>query len=208
MKANDIKYSKNIFAFLDILGFRSIVNESRINNELVRKIADILKRSQQIALSSMDLKPTVLEVDPSKYMYRAFSDTILISGPYTSHHDMSFISMWVMINQYYLWKEEQTFIRGAMVYGDVFIDKDIVFGPALIDAYDLERTKAVWPRVLIDKSLLGKFTETELKRDFLEFIRQDTRNVVYLDYLREIYHLFLVAESKRITGKTSESKAP
>lgn len=135
MKMNETKYSEKIFAFLDILGFERIVNESRNNPELVSKIANILVRSKKIALSSLDLKPTVLQVDPSQYMYRAFSDTSVISGPYVSHDDMSFISSWIMFNQYYMWKEEQTFIRGAIVYGDIYEDKDIIFGPALIDAY-------------------------------------------------------------------------
>ncbi len=65
MKMNETKYSEKIFAFLDILGFERIVNESRNNPELVSKIANILVRSKKIALSSLDLKPTVLQVDPS-----------------------------------------------------------------------------------------------------------------------------------------------
>lgn len=203
MKMNETKYSEKIFAFLDILGFESIVNKSRNNPELVSKIANMLVHSKKVALSSLSAKLKVLQVNSNQYSYRAFSDMSVISGPYASHDDMSFLSMWIMFYQYFMWKEEQTFIRGAIVYGNIYEDKDVVFGPALIDAYHLERckTKAVWPRVLIDKSLLDKTTETERRRDFLEFIRQDDANLVYLDYLRELFHLFVLAENKRITGE-------
>ncbi|MGB2799500.1 MAG: hypothetical protein WBC82_06625 [Dehalococcoidia bacterium] len=105
-----------------------------------------------------------------------------------------------------MWKEERTFIRGAIVYGDVYADENVIFGPALIDAYRLERckAKAAWPRVLIDKSLLDKTTKEERRRDSFEFLRQDDDNLVYLDYLRELFHLIVLGENKRITGERQQ----
>lgn len=109
-----------------------------------------------------------------------------------------------------MWQEEQIFMRGAIVYGDIYEDEDIIFGPAIIDAYHLERDekKAVWPRILIDESLLKKTTKAELKRDFLEFLRQDDDELVYLDYLRELFHLFIVAEQKEIQGEREKDFGP
>ncbi len=210
MKMNEIKYSKKIFAFLDILGFESIVNESRSNPKLISRITNMLMRSKKIALSSLNAKLKVLRVNPNQYSYRSFSDMSVISGPYVSHDDLSFISTWIMFYQYFMWKEERTFIRGAIVHGDIYEDKDIVFGPALIDAYHLERckTKTRWPRVLIDESLLDKTTETERRRDFFEFMRQDDDNLVYLDYLRELFHLLILRENKRITEEKENDYGP
>lgn len=206
MKMNEVKYSKKIFAFLDILGFERLVNDSRNNPRLISKIANMLFQSEQIARSSLTAKLTVLKVDLNKYVYRVFSDTSVICGPYDSHHDLSFISTWIMMYQYLMWKEERTFIRGAIVYGDLYADENVIFGPALIDAYRLERcqTKAAWPRVLIDQSLLDKTTKEECRRDFFEFLRQDDDNLVYLDYLRELFHLIVLGENKRITGERQQ----
>jgi len=145
----------------------------------------------------------VLKVDLNNYVYRSFSDTGVICGPYDSHDDLSLISTWIMVYQYLMWKEERTFIRGAVVYGDSYSDENVIFGPALTDAYHLERckTKAAWPRVLIDQSVLDKTTEEERRRDFYEFLRRDDDNLVYLDYLRELFHLIALAENKRIIGE-------
>jgi RNase H-fold protein (predicted Holliday junction resolvase) len=205
-KMKEAKYSKKVFAFLDILGFEQIINESRKNPRLISKIAEMLSRSEQIARRSLTAKLTVLKVDLNNYVYRSFSDTSVICGPYDSHDDVSFVSTWIMVYQYLMWKEERTFIRGAVVYGDSYSDENIIFGPALIDAYRLERckTKAVWPRVLIDQSMLDKIAEEERTRDFYEFLRQDDDNLVYLDYLKELFHLVVLGENKRIVGERQQ----
>jgi len=38
--------------------------------------------------------------------------------------------------------------RGGVAYGPVFHEERVVFGPAMIDAYDLERNVAKYPRVI------------------------------------------------------------
>lgn len=138
MGNSDIRYRKRMIAFLDILGFERIVDRSRNDPELVGKLASILKRSRQNALSIHKPKLTILKADLSQYVYRTFSDTSVISGPYVSHDDFIVLSWWVMYYQYLLWKEEQIFLRGSIVYGDIYHDEDIIFGPALIDAYHHE----------------------------------------------------------------------
>lgn len=207
MTTNQKKYTQKIFAFLDILGFEEFVNESRKNPELINKITNTLLRSKAVASSTGNAKLTVLKVDPTQYRHLTFSDTSVISGPYISHDDIDFLSGWIIVYQYLMLKEERTFIRGAVVYGDIYEDNDVLFGPALIDAYHLERDKALWPRVLIDASLLSKFTETELKRDFCQLMTQDN-NLVYLDYLRELFHYLVVAQNKKVIGERNEDFGP
>jgi hypothetical protein len=179
------------------------VDKSRNDAEIVQKLANILTVSRKIALAVLRTKLTVLQVDPTQYMYRAFSDTSVISGPYTSHDDLVFISTWVMYYQYSLCKLEQSFLRGAIVYGDIYYDEDVIFGPAIVDAYHLERdaAKGRWPRVLIDKSLLDQVTGIELTRDLFECFRRDDDNVVYCDYLRDFFHVMMLGPLQETTGK-------
>jgi hypothetical protein len=205
MATKSILYDKRMVAFLDILGFERIVDKSRDDTEIVRKLANMLMSSKSIALRSLQSKLTVLKVDPTRYVYRAFSDTSVITGPYTSHDDLVFLSTWVMYYQYHLWRQEKSFLRGAIVYGDIYQDRDVMFGPAIIDAYHLERdtTKAMWPRVLIGESLLAKVTEPELKRDLFDIFRRDN-DMVYCDYLREFFHLMTLAALEKIIGKREQ----
>jgi len=55
--------------------------------------------------------------------------------------------------------------------------------------------------ILVDKSLLNRTTETELQRDFFELFARDENGLVYLDYLRELFHLIVLGENKRIVGE-------
>jgi hypothetical protein len=41
------------------------------------------------------------------------------------------------------------YTRGAITVGDIYMDEHLVFGPGLIDAYDLETKVAVHPRVVL-----------------------------------------------------------
>jgi len=206
METDQIEYANKIFAFLDIIGFKKLVDESSRNPNLVSEIANILRISKQIAVSTLSARPTILQVDPNQYIYRSFSDTSIICGPYVSHDDFHFISAWIMSYQYLLWKEQQVFLRGAVVFGDIYHSEEVIFGPAFINAYHLESSsnKAVWPRVLIDKSILEKAKNTETKRDFFEFLRKDNHNLVYLDYLRELFHLIVLGENKKLTGEREQ----
>ena len=102
-------YDKRVLAFLDILGFERLVDESRSNPELISKIARMLGRSKDVALSSSNISPKILQVEPDKYTYHVFSDTSVINGPYTSHDVVNFLSWWIMSYQYLMWKEEQIF---------------------------------------------------------------------------------------------------
>ncbi len=206
MPTNKITYSKNVFVFLDIMGFKRIIDESTRDPELIGKIANMLRLSKETAVLSQKAKLTILQVDPSQYIFRSFSDTSIISGPYTSHDALSFLFTWIMYYQYLLWKEQQAFLRGAIVFGDIYYDEGIIFGPALIDAYCLENSedKAVWPRVLVGESVLSKATQAEIKRDFFEFLKRDEQNLVYLDYLRELFHIIVLGENKRLTGQREQ----
>ncbi len=38
-------------------------------------------------------------------------------------------------------------LRGAISRGQLYDDKQVVFGPALIDAYDFEESKVIYPRI-------------------------------------------------------------
>jgi len=185
-----IVYEKKLFTFIDILGFECLVNSSKDDPNKIWEIYDLLKTTREMAQRFTRQKLNILQVDLTQYAYHMFSDIITMSCPYKSHDDLVALAAWAMIYQYKMLAERGIFLRGAMVYGDVYEEKDIVFGPAIISAYHLERNKALWPRVLVDQSVLGLLTNQERKRDFAEYLREDDNGLVFLDYLRELFAQF------------------
>ena len=78
--------------------------------------------------------------------------------------------------------QSQILLRGGIAVGKLYHDRQIVFGPALVKAYQLENNIAVYPRVVIDEADLEKSLKscTQVSRDVnrKEF-RKDKDGTVY-----------------------------
>ena len=188
------KYENKILAFLDILGFENLVNESKQDANIISKIVNMLEMISDLGESSKITKLNILEVDPTNYEFHQFSDSLVIIGDDISHDHFQYMSWLVMRCQYYLFKEAHYFLRGAMVVGDIYDNDNVMFGPALVNAYHIERDKdkAIWPRVLVDKGFYDKFNEDIKNRDFIEFLRKESGGI-FLDYLTFIFHMIVIS---------------
>ncbi len=83
--------------------------------------------------------------------------------------------------------------RGGMTRGPFFANDMFVYGPALIEAYELESSTAIYPRIALSASLAADALEelaevgggsTEVHRKLLAV---DEDGVVFVDYLSSIY---------------------
>lgn len=190
-------YEKRILAFIDILGFEKLVSESENDITLIKKIYGLLDHTLVHAKSlsrRSEVYKDIVEVNVEEYAHHIFSDTIILSCPYKSAAYLVVLIDWMVGYQITMWENKATLIRGAITGGNLYEDRDMVFGPALVRAYHLERDKAVWPRVLVDKNVLGVFAAGEKKAAFADFLRQDENGLVFIDYLRDLCILTLDME--------------
>ena len=51
---------------------------------------------------------------------------------------------------------EGLFVRGGVSVGEFYINEDIVFGPALLDAHNTESNLACYPRIVLDDKTVGR----------------------------------------------------
>lgn len=72
-------------------------------------------------------------------------------------------------------------IRGAITVGDLYIDEDIVFGPALLEAYDAETKLATFPRVILCENAVNEFKPTWTRK--IHDLLIDSDDKVFIDYL-------------------------
>ena len=91
------------------------------------------------------------------------------------------------------------FVRGAMTIGSMYLDDDPagpLFGPALVDAYQLESREVIYPRVAVsDEVLMGRGNtsdpfQAEVHRVDTEMaaliLTRDGSGLHFIDYLRAI----------------------
>jgi hypothetical protein len=186
-----ISYQERIFAFIDILGFADLVKESEFDTSKIIRIYNLLERTKTMARLPVGHKFKYIQVDWAKFRSHTFSDSIIISCPYESFDYFNALIGWIMAYQHSMWAQEGTFIRGAVVYGKIFDEENsaMLFGPALVDAYHLEKDTAKWPRILVDSSIWKKFSDEERLRTIKECLVKDNEGNYYLDHLRELFVL-------------------
>ena len=141
-------YRTALISFIDILGFREIVN-----SRSCAEIAHALKLMRNFS-----------EGDDSGEEYQArliqFSDSIIRIRPLDSKaneegaygvlfHELLDIGMMQgdLANL-------NIFIRGGMTIGEISYENETMFGPGFIRAFDLESKHANYPRVIVDRKII------------------------------------------------------
>lgn len=154
-----IRYEERYCLFLDILGFKEVVEQSAqpVANA-ARKghpVGGVYFSLKQIA-SSLRYKSAVLGANgvmkASSRVVTQFSDSVVVSYEATESGGLAEMLYDVLHLQLTL-IQRGLLIRGAITKGQLHHDQDFVFGPALSEAAELEKV-AMYPRVIIDRDLL------------------------------------------------------
>jgi len=169
---------KRFVAFVDILGFSDFVGRADEQPELIEKI--------QKALAALATHSTGPENEAPHNAIQAsvFSDNIVISG-----HDQPYGLGILLIGTAGICLRllELGFLtRGGIAYGKLAHDKRMVFGPGLVEAAELERSVAHYPRVVLSESVVARAYELiEQAPDFGNFLRVDSDGLFFLHYLHK-----------------------
>lgn len=191
----EISYNKQIVAFIDLLGFKNIVNEvNKDKNKAIGKInylIDIIEKSIKSNIYIGDEESDYLAVE-----YKIFSDCICLSmdcvEPYegcdTSIGIYLFLSDLIKIQARLVM--DNIFIRGAVTIDNHFLHDNLIFSAALNNAYKSESTRAVNPRVVIDESIIEVLSRYQDPYDsdvhfsnYNKIIKRDSDGLLFLDYL-------------------------
>ena len=145
---SQIKMTRHVVAYLDILGYRRIIEEAfkdgRGDDEL-RKLRNAWDKSYTARFRR--------EATSSRPAARFFTDNVVIADSLHWQTDLSGLQIFLMDVAALQWEliENGYFLRGAVEIGDLYMDNEVVFGPALLNAYDAEAKTAKWPRVVLAK---------------------------------------------------------
>lgn len=139
------KYEKRIVLYLDILGFSNSVEQSENDSDLMQDIYKALKNIYNE--KDNNYRGPLKGVDVGRQI-SVFSDNIVMSEPFSERGSFFYFvyaAYWAIneiLNDGFL-------VRGAITIGELYHDQEVVFGPALNKAYNLESQLAIFPRVII-----------------------------------------------------------
>lgn len=185
---SEIKYSKKLIAFIDILGFRELLKDPNNLNLLVDQLTNIKKvfdaRSSQV---DRFLKYDVIQ----------FSDSIIISIDIKDVFDINLALEKISLQICSSMMDSRIVVRGAITYGDFYSKDNMLISPAFAEAYEIEGNVAKYPRIVISDSLLSLLDKPEMyhlvmgsKQQILDWHTiKDSDGVSCLHYLRQALHL-------------------
>jgi hypothetical protein len=136
------KYETRYCAFVDILGFRGMIAGLRpgtTNFELLHGLLEIIHTKNYEAIPVSGIRA------------QSISDAVAISTDATDDgirgmvHAIESVSMKLLHEGY--------FVRGAIVKGSLYHDEKMVFGSALVKAYELESSVVHFPRIMLTQQV-------------------------------------------------------
>lgn len=178
-------YKDRYIVFIDILGFKDIVNKSNNDNKKAEEILENLKCIERIKKENDE----IFKLTSINRRVTIFSDSIIISYPLLHSESGCFLSL--VLDIIYITIElldKGVYIRGGMTYGKLYHENNICFGPAMVEAYSLEQ-EAIYPRIIIDKKTIEKALESPgLDRYPITFeeiknLIKIEDNIYYIDFL-------------------------
>ncbi|MGP1281670.1 MAG: hypothetical protein ACTS1X_01720 [Parasphingopyxis sp.] len=180
-----MQYDNRIVAFIDVLRFQEIIDGTIDKNKNdVEEQIDFVYEAYEVIRSVWNPDETEGEKQVS-----IFSDTIVVSADIKGQSQV----FWTLLEIKHLimrmiWRG--ILLRGAVVSGKLLHTNKFVFGPALIEAYNLESRAAQYPRVILDREVIqlaGKArADHHSARDEKDYVRslleQDSDGMYYVDY--------------------------
>jgi hypothetical protein len=134
-----------VVAFLDVLGFESLIQKMEQDSLLSIKIYKLLSTIHSIKHFS-NTKDTV----QSGLNVSVFSDSIAISTEEENYINL----IWTVIGLQAKLLAEGILCRGGVAKGMLIHQDDLLYGPALVRAYKLESKTAIYPRVIVDTDVI------------------------------------------------------
>ncbi len=140
----------SIVCAIDILGFSQMIVDSCNNgtgSQLLQEINYLINKNKQCII-------------PNKYSQgkiKIYTDNMVVGYPIKGDGEQELDEILDNVSEYqFNLSLEGLFVRGGVSVGDFYINEDIVFGPALLDAHNTESKLALYPRIILDDKTVAK----------------------------------------------------
>jgi hypothetical protein len=186
-------YDKTLVSYVDVLGFAELLKERTPTD-----VARLLTTMKQNFAAGGRVHRTRNDEIVKIFKSFNFSDLIVRTTRIEPVADVGEIIDWEL---YYLSENqlslavEGILIRGAICVDDLVAEREdsIVFGPALVRSYRLEREYAVYPRIVIDRDLIYEAKDEGYIATWQDFYSQGEDGAYFVDYLFGVSLTGLVA---------------
>jgi hypothetical protein len=184
------RYSPAVVSYIDLLGMKQLLADA---GEDASKVASVLNTFRRFS------SPSEASRDIWEWSFVNFSDLIVRAVPILADANVKYrlgLIFHEVLDLCFLQVnllDRNILIRGALTIGDIYVQDGLIFGPALVQGYQLESKRAIFPRIIVDPLVLDALKERpelrahdtfEEEMSYLErTLRTDEDGELFLDYL-------------------------
>lgn len=172
---------------IDILGFSQMIIESCNNeygNNLLKEITLLINRNKQC----------IIKNKYSKGKIKVYTDNMIVGYPIKDDGEEELNEILDNVSEYqFNLALEGLFVRVGVSVGDFYINEDIVFGPALLDAHNVESNLACYPRIVLDDKTVSRLQKYINNYDIApqkNKILIDNDGKWFLNYLNTVFKYY------------------
>jgi hypothetical protein len=199
-------YDIGLLTYLDVLGFSDLIDESKADPSAIEKIARILQTFEKQFTGGGRVIIDQNNRPKNVSHYWNFSDLMVRLTMFDEPEDLVQYLNWELLNLAHRQMaavSEGIVLRGAVTLDGIYHRDRLIFGPALVKGYLMERDLAVYPRVVVDDKLLKKVYASYPKtasRLWPEYLTTGEDGLEFVDYLTGT---FMDKYSGRVHSPTS-----
>ncbi|ABM61925.1 hypothetical protein [Halorhodospira halophila] len=183
-----MNYEDRVVCFLDILGFRGHVAGTIDPDGTEEK-----DRTDHLIAAFEGIRD-ILDIDRQQDRegeeVTQFSDSVVISFRATEESGVFYALlniMWVQVNLVL----RGILCRGAVAQGKLIHTPKVLFGPGMVDAYVLESKAALYPRVILDESIINLGARAHARhhlpehevQSIMSLLEKDSDGMYYINYV-------------------------
>jgi hypothetical protein len=175
------QYEPRYCAYVDILGFRTLIKALLDHPEQFTKIRDLLKRIHTPLVAGF------VDLQAIDFQAQSISDAVAISTRATPEGLLVLFDTLERLSFDLL--QEGYFIRGAICKGGLYHDRQTVFGEAFVSAYTLESDVVRYPRIMLTKAVVEEARSSHLSTYFSDHIQQADDGPFFVHVLQYFHAL-------------------
>lgn len=195
------RFEEYIIAYIDFLGMKERMKQEKSFESL--HVLKFILAGVQYRANSISSLNTIDNFD-----IKVFSDNVIIAQKIDKHRIsnqiISIINL-VSLIQFEAFFQFDFSLRGGITIGELSIDNSVVWGTGLMDAYKMESSYAIFPRVIVSEKTINTYqTEKDTSINLFSMIKQDADGLWFVDYLLAAPNLQLIPEmSESLRDKAS-----
>lgn len=150
-------YEDRIVAYIDILAFADKIKLTENEVKPVEAAQMLNSLTSSVRFLQKRISKSIQDSElPTGTLASMFSDTIVISIPKAESNGA--LHLFEILKELQIQSiEKNILLRGGIVHGNLVHRDQLIIGPALINAYNVESKSALYPRIVIDPRVLSLF---------------------------------------------------